>query len=191
MGCGIPLRQLLERTESSGRVLSGQAMIHDERCEQRIDPGYRSLAICDCAERALAQALADREDSDNAWARRVTAVEDSEARLSCELKQAQEEIARMKVTIASDAHAATFQTLGQYRAALLKGEAKAYARQIVSGAKAIEERDALREEIARMTKERQRDALDGQAALDEANNEIVRLKAALAALCEQIDAAER
>jgi len=41
-------------------------------------------------------------------------------------------------------------------------------------------------EIARLNEERRRDALDGQAALDEANNEITRLKAEVEALRSMI-----
>lgn len=38
------------------------------------------------------------------------------------------------------------------------------------------ERDTLKTEVERLVAERRRDALDGQATMEEANNEIVRLK---------------
>ena len=54
----------------------------------------------------------------------------------------------------------------------------------------MNETDAMYEEILQLRAQRQRDALDGQAALDEANNEVRRLQSQVAALTralEQID----
>ena len=55
--------------------------------------------------------------------------------------------------------------------------ALAEAKKATEYAKALYETE--RSENERLLDERQRDALDGQAALDEANNEVVRLREAL------------
>lgn len=50
----------------------------------------------------------------------------------------------------------------------------------------VDELARLRATIDRMTSERHRDALEGQAALDEANNEVLRLRAVNAELVEAL-----